>query len=197
METRHILLVIDMLEDFFKESGSLAAMRPRLVAAINELVRTFRVHRQQVVWIRQEFRPDLADAFLDMRRRNRRVTIGGTSGAQIISELERAPTDPVIVKKRYSAFFGTSLGALLDDIAPETLVVAGINTHACIRTTVIDAYQRDYEVVVAAEGVASYDQAHHDMTVSYLDGRIARFMKNDKICRLLGESCEGLPSTGN
>ncbi len=65
------------------------------------------------------------------------------------------------------------------------LVVAGINTHACVRTTVIDAYQRDYEVVLATECVASYDEAHHDMTKRYLDEAIAHLLPNREIIKML------------
>jgi nicotinamidase-related amidase len=182
---RYVLLVIDMLEDFFEGNATLAGQRAGLVAHINELTRAFREHGHAVVWVRQEFRPDLQDAFLEMRRRAIRINISGTPGADILKELERASADPVIVKKRYSAFFGTQLDALLRESDPFVLVVAGINTHACVRTTVIDAYQRDYDIVVATDCVGSYDREHHDVTVKYLDGKMARFLGNDAILALL------------
>lgn len=183
---RMALLIIDMLNDFFRQHGHLAEQRPRLVAAINTLAEAFRHHSQPVFWVRQEFAPDLHDAFLEMRKHNLHVTIAGTDGCELLPELDHRPTDMTIVKKRYSAFFRTDLEATLQRICPDLLVVAGINTHACVRTTVIDAYQRDYEVVVATEGIASYDEAHHDMTTRYLDGAIARLLPNREIIKLLG-----------
>ncbi|HUQ83638.1 MAG TPA: isochorismatase family cysteine hydrolase, partial [Gemmatimonadaceae bacterium] len=84
------------------------------------------------------------------------------------------PADDVIVKKRYSAFFGTDLDAMLSSTGPDVLVIAGVNTHACVRMTAIDAYQRDYDVIVVADAVASSDSEHHDVTLRYLDGNIAR-----------------------
>lgn len=179
------LLIIDMLNDFFRQHTSLAEQRPRLVASINTLVEAFRHHGQPVLWVRQEFAPDLRDAFLEMRKHNLHVTIAGTDGCEILPELDHHPTDMTIVKKRYSAFFGTDLEATLKRVCPDTLVVAGINTHACVRTTVIDAYQRDYEVVLATECVASYDEAHHDMTMRYLDGAIAQLLPNRDIIKML------------
>lgn len=179
------LLIIDMLNDFFRQHAHLAAQRARLVGAINTLAEAFREHGQPVFWVRQEFAPDLHDAFLEMRKHTLRVTIAGTDGCELLPELDQRPTDTTIVKKRYSAFFRTELEATLKRIRPEVLVVAGINTHACVRTTVIDAYQRDYEVVVAAEAIASYDEAHHDMTKRYLDGTIARLLPNNEIVKML------------
>jgi hypothetical protein len=41
-------------------------------------------------------------------------------------------------------------------------------------------------VVVATECVASYDEAHQDLTERYLDGAIARLLPNREIGKLLG-----------
>jgi len=146
------LLIIDVLVDFFERVPELSAQRARLVAATNQLSEAVRSAGQPVIWVRQEFRPDLSDAFLDMRRRGVAVTIAGTEGSKILPELKQAASDHVVVKKRYSAFYGTGLDDLLAALGARALVIGGINTHACIRTTVIDAYQRDYDVTQAREG---------------------------------------------
>lgn len=179
----YALIVIDLLNDYFRQPGLLADQRGELVASVNRLAAAFRHARQPVIWVRQEFAPDLSDAFLRMRREQVRVTIAGTDGCELLPELDRHASDPVLVKKRYSAFFGTSLDEMLAAIRPRTLVLAGINTHACVRTTAIDAYQRDYEVVVASDCVASYDPEHHEVTKRYLDAGIARFVSGDEIAK--------------
>ena len=185
MRTNLALLVIDMLVDFFERAPELSAQRARLVAATNQLTDAVRGTGQPVIWVRQEFNPDLSDAFLDMRRRNVSVTIAGTRGAEILPELTRTARDHVVVKKRYSAFYGTNLDELLATHRVGSLIVGGINTHACVRTTVVDAYQRDYDVTLASECIGSYDAEHHDVTVRYLDGHIARLASNAEIIRQL------------
>lgn len=171
-----VLMVVDMLNDFFDRSPELAAQRPQLVAGTNVLVRVFRSSGQPIIWVRQEFARDLHDAFREMRANNVSITIAGSAGCELLPELEQLPQDTVLVKKRYSAFFGTDLDARLSKIRPDVLVIAGVNTHACVRTTAIDAYQRDYDVIVAAECVASSDLEHHNVTLRYLDGNIARVL---------------------
>jgi nicotinamidase-related amidase len=180
-----ILLIIDMLNDFFEE-GPLAERRTDLVRSINELVSMFRSRNLPIIWVRQEFAADLSDAFLELRKRGKGVTIAGTKGCQILPELDCRPEDHIIVKKRYSAFLGTALDGILSAQNPDPLVVAGVNTHACVRTTVIDAYQRDYHVVLALDCIASYDDEHHDVTVRYLDGKMAQGLRNLEVLRLLG-----------
>lgn len=161
--SRSVFLVIDVLNDFFRNQ-SLAGRREELAGAINELVGSFRGQGQPIIWVRQEFEADLSDAFLEMRKENIHITIAGTEGEQILAELDVQPSDTVIVKKRYSAFFGTTLDEVLATLNPDILVVGGVNTHACIRTTVVDAYQRDYEIIVASECTASNDEEHHEIT---------------------------------
>ena len=178
------LVVVDLQRDFF-ESGPLADLRETLTARTNELVAIFRERDLPVVWVRQEFADDLSDAFLLMRRRGTKKTIAGTPGAEFLPELQRDARDPVVLKKRYSAFFRTNLDELLSTSQPQHLVIAGINTHACVRMTAIDAYQRDYSVIIAEECVASYDAEHHAVTRRYMQGGIAEFLSNERIRGLL------------
>ena len=180
-----VLIVVDMLSDFFDRSSTLAAQRSQLVVRTNALVRVFRSLEQPIIWVRQEFAQDLHDAFLEMRANNVSITIAGTAGCQLLPELEHLPQDSILVKRRYSAFFGTDLDARLSEIQPNILVIAGVNTHACVRMTAIDAYQRDYDVIVAAECVASSDVEHHDVTLRYLDGNIARVLSTTDVVAAL------------
>ncbi len=53
------LLIIDVLQDFFR-GGRLAEHRARLVAATNELADPCRDRNVPVIWVRQEFKADLA-----------------------------------------------------------------------------------------------------------------------------------------
>lgn len=99
----------------------------------------------------------------------------------MLPELDVQPSDSVIVKKRYSAFFGTALDEVLATFDPDVVVIAGVNTHACVRTTVIDAYQRDHEIIVASECTASNDEEHHEVTKRYFENGIARFWSNSEI----------------
>jgi nicotinamidase-related amidase len=180
---RPILLVVDMLNDFLEKWE--VARRNELIRAINELTEIMRKASRPVIWVRQEFEPDLSDALLEMKAKGIRVAIWGMAGAQIVSELAVPPTDVVIVKKRYSAFFGTDLDEILRRMQPDTLVLAGVNTHACIRTTAIDAYQRDWPVVLASDCISSYDSEHHDVTLKYMKDKIATLRTNREIEALL------------
>lgn len=174
------LFVIDMLEDFFRE-GPLHDLRGKLVRNINLLIDQARSAEIPIVWVRQEFEEDLADAFLAMKKHDIKITIAGTYGSQILGELNKEAVDNEIVKKRYSAFYGTALDALLSQLNVTELILAGVNTHACIRMTAIDAYQRDFEVTIPRACVASNDVEHHEMTLQYLNREIASVQSLEEV----------------
>src|SRR6267154_2975731 len=172
------LIVIDMLNDFLQAWPP--ASKQSLVQSTNALVDIVRSHERPVIWVRQEFEPDLRDAFPEMRAKGIRITIKGTQGCEILPELSLAPSDLVMTKKRYSAFYGTPLDETLSRLKPDAIIVAGINTHACIRTTAIDAYQRDWPVILAADCIDSYDREHHEISLQYMKDKIATVMINEE-----------------
>jgi isochorismate hydrolase len=51
--------------------------------------------------------------------------------------------------------------------------------------TSIDAYQRDWEVILAADCVGSYDREHHEVSLRYMRGKIAEVMSNVEIAARL------------
>jgi len=79
----------------------------------------------------------------------------GSPGTQIIPDL-LSPTDYVINnKKRLDCFYGTDLEILLRTLGIETVVLMGINTNTCIMNTAFSAFNRDFQVVVISDCVAS------------------------------------------
>lgn len=179
------LIIIDMLNDFLRDWEEVQVAG--LIGNTNELVRALRQAGAPVIWVRQEFKPDLTDAFLDMRDKDISITIEGTEGAQIHDGLARRADDIVIIKKRYSAFFGTNLDEVIATAGIDELVLCGINTHACIRMAAIDAYQRDIRVVLARDCIGSYDDEHARVSLAYVDGKIARVSDSADIIRSLNE----------
>ena len=183
---RSAIFIIDMLNDCFRHA-ELDTMRAALCSSINQLTALARSKGLPVIWVRQEFEPDLSDAFMDMKRDNIRMFIKGTAGPLILDELVRRDSDLELVKKRYSMFYGTGLESMLQDLETDSLILAGVNTHACIRTSAIDAYQRDFQVSIVRECVASKDLKHHEITLDYLDGGIANLVTLDELRKLFSD----------
>ncbi|HMB94122.1 MAG TPA: isochorismatase family cysteine hydrolase [Rhodothermales bacterium] len=168
------LLVIDLIEDYFDVDlwphSQLPQARTRLTEKTNALVAWCRQENIPIIWVRQAFKPDLSDAFLHVRTRSQRYAIQGTPGAMLLPELNVADTDTVITKQRFSAFYQTNLDDVLARLGTRTLILAGITTAWCVRSTAVDAYQRDLQIVLARDCIDGFTREEHEASLQAMDG---------------------------
>jgi nicotinamidase/pyrazinamidase len=94
--------------------------------------------------------------------------IAGTPEAAVIPELASYPGE-TIPKKRYSAFFGTPLEARLKKLRPDRLIICGVLTDICVLHTAADARNRDYEVEIPVDCVASSDEKNHRFALDHME----------------------------
>jgi nicotinamidase-related amidase len=73
------------------------------------------------------------------------------------------PEDYVVTKKRVSAFSGSDLDLLLRARRIGTVVLAGVSTSGVVLSTVRQAADLDYRIVVLADGCADSDDEVHSM----------------------------------
>ena len=71
---------------------------------------------------------------------------------------ELGPAEVVMYKPRWGAFFETPLAAHLAAHDVDTVVVCGCNYPNCPRTTVYEASERDYRVVLVDDAVSRFDE---------------------------------------
>jgi nicotinamidase-related amidase len=70
-------------------------------------------------------------------------------------------TDIIVRKVRVGAFSTTDLDAQLRQRGVDTLILAGISTSGCVLSTVRDASDRDYRVVVLSDATADPEPDLH------------------------------------
>lgn len=80
---------------------------------------------------------------------------------KIPPEIASRPDEPVIVKGKPSAFFGTQLHSMLTYHNVDTLIITGMVTSGCVRATVDDAFSYDYRVIIPRECVADRAEVPH------------------------------------
>lgn len=78
----------------------------------------------------------------------------GPSG-EIARLLTPRGTDITLLKPRHSAFFGSPLELLLDEMGAQQLVLTGVAADMCVQMTAADAFLRNYEVWVPADCIAA------------------------------------------
>jgi nicotinamidase-related amidase len=89
----------------------------------------------------------------------------GSEHAAIVPALKPEPTDIVLTKTRVGAFSTTNLDLHLRSRGIDTLILTGISTAGVVLTTVREAADRDYKIVVLADLCADPDEAVHDFLI--------------------------------
>ena len=81
------------------------------------------------------------------------------ASGQIAALLQPDDGDLSILKPRHSAFYGTPLEFLLEELRASTLIVAGIAVDMCVLATAQDAHMRKFKLRVPANCVAGFNRA--------------------------------------
>ncbi len=160
----NVVLVVDMVRGFLEEGYPLYCgnRARRIIPNVQGLLEQELAHGSRVFFICDHHDPD--DLEFKMFPPH---CVEGTVEAEVIPELAKYPGE-VIPKRRYSGFFDTSLEEKLNKLKPDKLIVCGVLTDICVMHTVADARNRDYEVEVPADCVASSDEAAHRLALEHM-----------------------------
>ena len=159
------VLIVDMLRGFLEEGYPLyiGNKARNIIPNIQRLIERELACGSKVFFICDNHDPD--DLEFKMFPPH---CVAGTPEAEIIPELARY-TGEKILKKRYSGFFGTRLEQKLKELKPEKLVICGVLTDICVMHTAADARNRDYEVEIPVDCVASPDEAAHRFALEHME----------------------------
>ncbi len=159
------VLVIDMLRGFMEEGNPLyiGAEASGIIPNIQKLLERELAGGAKLFFVCDNHDPD--DLEFKMFPPH---CIAGTAEAEVIPELVGFPGE-VITKKRYSAFYGTELEEKLKKLKPEKVIVCGVCTDICVCHTVANARNRDYEVEVPVDCVASFDEKAHHFALEHME----------------------------
>ncbi|MBW2525821.1 MAG: cysteine hydrolase [Deltaproteobacteria bacterium] len=147
------VIVVDMLEDVVAAGHTLpiTSHARAIVPTINELCRWARRRGFPVVFACDSFLPE------DLLFRSKMTPhcLRGTPGAEPVADLERAPDDELLRKRRFSAFFKTDLDQSLRTWGVDTALVCGIATPYCVLTTALDAVSHDFRAIIVEDATAA------------------------------------------
>jgi len=171
---RPALLVID-LQRWFLEVGppEKLARVERLIAKTNELIDFFHEKKLPVVRVQTVHEADGSTWNQWMKEHNTGRLIEGTWEAEEHPDVHTCDTDVVIRKTRHSAFIRTELEEALRNREVDTVVVAGFSTNACVGLTTVEAYERDFRIMLAEDAILGTNQEEGNLMLDYLRNRFA------------------------
>ena len=178
--SRPVLLVMDFQHGIVESIAD-----PPVLDAAGRAVKAARVSGIPVMFVRVAFRPGYPEAaasnaaFGAMAERGDAMTQDHPA-TQVHEALEPRPDEPVVVKRRVSAFSGSDLDVLLRAADAGTLVLAGIATSGVVLSTLRQAADLDYRLIVLSDACADRDPEVHRVLLEKVFPRQALVTETDE-----------------
>jgi nicotinamidase-related amidase len=181
------LLTIDTQCDFALP-GSVAHIpgSSDIIPNMKSLLAAYRQYDLPIIHIVRLYMPDGSNVDLcrkGMFEDSMRIIVPDTAGAELVADLKPNPDvelnadlllkggiqnwgkkEFVIYKPRWGAFYKTPLNKHLSNLGVNTLVICGCNFPNCPRTTIYEASERDYKVVLIEDAVSGiYEKGKEEL----------------------------------
>ncbi len=177
------LIVVDMQNGFVSKGGSYDRLGmsiegyQKAIPKIQELISFCREEYIPIFYTEAIREPSGIDLLLNVhnilprsreeRLQNKKIPIcvRGTWDAQTIDEIKPTEKDHIILKRRDSAFQDTELRVWLQSIRVNTLIFCGIDTSICVESSLRDAFNLGYDVILVSDATASGISKHYETTI--------------------------------
>jgi nicotinamidase-related amidase len=168
------------VEEYFTRVADVVAPNVR------RLARALRERSLPVIYVRcRSLSPDARDN--GRRFREFGIEIGcDDPQAEILPELEVVPGDFVLDKTTASPFWSTAIERLLGQLAVENLLVTGVVTSGCVESTVRDACDLDYRVVLVEDACADRQPGLHADAIRRLNNNFAVVLSTEAVLETVG-----------
>jgi nicotinamidase-related amidase len=173
------LLILDLISEFqFEDWRRILSAAQRVAPRIERLRRRAHAAAVPVIYVNDSGEHWESDrtAFI------RRATRSGARGSVVARLLAPTDQDHFVFKPRHSGFYATPLADLLDRLKVGRLILTGLTTHQCVLFTAVDAYVRDFELIVPPDciGAPQAVQTRHALFV-LREALNARTPRSDRI----------------
>lgn len=111
------------------------------------------------------------------------ICIRGTWDGVTMDELKPRENDPVVIKRRDSAFQDTELRVWLQSEGINLLVFTGIDTSICVETSLREGFNIGYDVMIISDATASGDKRHYETTLERVRDYYGLVMDSERFKR--------------
>jgi nicotinamidase-related amidase len=164
--TQTALVLIDLQKGIVGMPGIAPRPGTEVVANAAKLADRFRAAKAPVVLVKVTFAPDLADLV------KVETDAGAFRGpfpagfADYVPELGPEPTDILITKRQWGAFYGTELDLQLRRRGIRSIVLAGIATNIGVESTARAALEHGYQLILVEDAMASRSEELHTFAIT-------------------------------
>ena len=159
------LLIIDMINDFVSKDGvTYVPGAEKIIPTIKQMSDEARSSESPVIYICDSSRPSNMGSETWSRHAE-----DGMPGSEIVPQLSPVLGDFVIIRRRYSSFFGTDLDLLLKELGVRKLVLTGTATDIGIYFAAADAYTKGYQITIPRKCVVALSETDQEAILEQME----------------------------
>ncbi|MGV8106763.1 MAG: cysteine hydrolase family protein [Nitrososphaerota archaeon] len=197
------LLIIDMQNGFVSKGGSYDLMglnvsKYREVVPTLKLLLEFCRKIKIPIFYSQAVREESGIDLLtrshrilpksrEERIKRRPICIRGSWDAEIVDELKPRLDDHVVIKRRDSVFQDTEVEVWLRSLGIDSIIFSGIDTSICVESSLRDAFNHGYDIVLISDATASNNLDHYNSTLDNIRNYYGLVMHLDELITNFGK----------
>lgn len=178
------LLLIDLQRDFLA-SANLQPPASSVTQRAAELLQACRQRGIPVIHIWTTVEREKDHRLPHWRELKRWMCVAGTPGHETPNELSPLAGETIVHKTGFNPFANGELEKILRSTGVDSVILAGVHLHACVRTAACESLERNLQVFVAEQAVASNDPTHAAATRRWLAARCVTFESTDALLNRL------------
>ncbi|MGB8767556.1 MAG: cysteine hydrolase, partial [Nitrososphaeraceae archaeon] len=121
------------------------------------------------------------------RIKRRPICIRGSWDAEIVEELKPNFDDHVVIKRRDSVFQDTEVEVWLRSLGIDSIIFAGIDTSICVESSLRDAFNHGYDIILISDATSSNNLNHYNSTLDNIRNYYGLVMNLDEFIGTTGK----------
>jgi nicotinamidase-related amidase len=132
--------------------------------------------------------PDLKDALHPITETSFSRTSFNPAWSDYMPELNIQPTDFLITKHQWGAFYGTDLDLQLRRRGIDTIILCGISTNFGVESTARFAYEFGYNQILVEDAMSAMTKEAHEASIKFVFPRLGLIRNTDEVLTAINSS---------
>ncbi len=150
-----------------------------------KLLKAARKNNMHVFLVHVTPSPDMKDALRPQSESSFQISSYNPLWSEFVPELDIQPSDFLITKHQWGAFYGTELDLQLRRREITTIILCGIATNFGVESTARFAYEFGFNQIFVSDAMAARSKEEHEFPLKYIFPRLGLIRTTDEVLKAL------------
>ncbi len=159
-----------------------------VIANSSSILIAARKNKMNVFLVHVTPSPDFKDALHPISETSFQMSGFNPEWSEYVPELNIQPSDILITKHQWGAFYGTGLDLQLRRRGIDTIILCGIATNMGVESTARFAYEFGYNQIFIEDAMSARSKEEHEYPIRYIFPRFGLIRKTNEVLKALDKN---------